>query len=92
MYFRFPRAQHHSKRRRRWVGVKGSTRNGRRDPKCPSAKRLRMVQENTGASSEGATCARMVADEQLDVRVHSLRYGGLLDDWYVECVLSLVFM
>ncbi|GFX82708.1 e3 ubiquitin-protein ligase RNF13 [Trichonephila clavipes] len=28
----FPRAWHHSKRRRRWVGVKGSTRNGRRDP------------------------------------------------------------
>ncbi|GFX15435.1 uncharacterized protein TNCV_3303641 [Trichonephila clavipes] len=36
----FPRAQHHSKRRRRWVGVKGSTRNGRHDPKCPSARRL----------------------------------------------------
>ncbi|GFX27746.1 uncharacterized protein TNCV_3662331 [Trichonephila clavipes] len=31
----FPRACHHSKRRCRWVGVKGSTRNGRRDPKCP---------------------------------------------------------
>ncbi|GFS75010.1 uncharacterized protein TNCV_1396681 [Trichonephila clavipes] len=24
----FPRARHHSKRRRRWLGVKGSTRNG----------------------------------------------------------------
>ncbi|GFT83292.1 hypothetical protein TNCV_3003701 [Trichonephila clavipes] len=38
----FPLARHHSKRRRRWVGVKGSTRNGRHDPKCPSARRLRM--------------------------------------------------
>ncbi|GFU57022.1 uncharacterized protein TNCV_1778931 [Trichonephila clavipes] len=28
----FPRAWHHSKRRRRWVVVKGSSRNGRRDP------------------------------------------------------------
>ncbi|GFY08208.1 hypothetical protein TNCV_1356201 [Trichonephila clavipes] len=26
-----------AKRRRRWVGVKGSTRNGRRDPKFPSS-------------------------------------------------------
>ncbi|GFW43033.1 uncharacterized protein TNCV_1474291 [Trichonephila clavipes] len=28
----FPRERHHSKRRRRWVGVKSSTSNGRRDP------------------------------------------------------------
>ncbi|GFW37750.1 uncharacterized protein TNCV_4629551 [Trichonephila clavipes] len=34
----FPRAWHHSKWRRRCVGVKGSTRNGRHDPKCPSAQ------------------------------------------------------
>ncbi|GFT75814.1 uncharacterized protein TNCV_851201 [Trichonephila clavipes] len=53
----FPRAHHHSKRRCRWVAVKGSTRNGRRDPKCPSARRLRMVREDTGAPNEGATCA-----------------------------------
>ncbi|GFW58279.1 uncharacterized protein TNCV_2634531 [Trichonephila clavipes] len=26
----FPRARHYSRWRRRWVGVKGSTRNGRR--------------------------------------------------------------
>ncbi|GFV25922.1 uncharacterized protein TNCV_2920331 [Trichonephila clavipes] len=51
------------KRRRRWVGVKGSTRNGRRDPKCPSARRLRMVREDTGAPSEGATGAWMAANE-----------------------------
>ncbi|GFX53358.1 uncharacterized protein TNCV_2945981 [Trichonephila clavipes] len=59
----FPRTQHHSKRRRGWVGVKGSTRNGRRDPKCPSARRLRMVRENTRAPSEDATSALMAADE-----------------------------
>ncbi|GFW37253.1 uncharacterized protein TNCV_5021511 [Trichonephila clavipes] len=59
----FPRARHHSKRRRRWVGVKGSTRNGRRDPKCPSVRRLRMFGEDTWAPSEGATCAWMMADE-----------------------------
>ncbi|GFW08566.1 uncharacterized protein TNCV_2775881 [Trichonephila clavipes] len=59
----FPHARHLFKRRRRWVGVKGSTRNGRRDPKCPSARRVRMVREDTGAPSEGATCAWMAADE-----------------------------
>ncbi|GFT70149.1 uncharacterized protein TNCV_3456151 [Trichonephila clavipes] len=59
----FSCARHHSKRRRRWVGVKDSTRNGRRDPKCPSARRLRMVRKDTGAPSEGATCAWMAADE-----------------------------
>ncbi|GFW51655.1 uncharacterized protein TNCV_4213311 [Trichonephila clavipes] len=59
----FPRAWHHSKRRRRWVGVKGSTRNGRSDPKFPSARCLRMVREDTGDTSEGATCTWMVTDE-----------------------------
>ncbi|GFU97630.1 uncharacterized protein TNCV_4455161 [Trichonephila clavipes] len=53
----FPRAWHHSKWRHRWVGVKGSTRNGCRNLKCPSARRLRRVREDTGATSEGATCA-----------------------------------
>ncbi|GFT78046.1 uncharacterized protein TNCV_2820551 [Trichonephila clavipes] len=59
----FPRMQHRSKRRRRWVSVKGSTRNGRRDPICPSVRRLRMVREDTGVPNEGATCAWMAADE-----------------------------
>ncbi|GFV84677.1 uncharacterized protein TNCV_4296591 [Trichonephila clavipes] len=59
----FPRARHHSQRRRRWVGIKGSTRNGRHDPKCPSARRFRMAREDTGAPSEGATCVWMAADE-----------------------------
>ncbi|GFV84618.1 uncharacterized protein TNCV_2482321 [Trichonephila clavipes] len=59
----FPRARHHSKRMRRWVGVKGSTHNGHLDPKCLSARRLHIVREETGAPSEGATCAWMAADE-----------------------------
>ncbi|GFW27180.1 uncharacterized protein TNCV_94061 [Trichonephila clavipes] len=55
------RAWHYSKRRRRWVGVKGNTRNGRH-PKCPSARHLRMAREDTGAPNEGATCSWMAAD------------------------------
>ncbi|GFX84969.1 uncharacterized protein TNCV_4997991 [Trichonephila clavipes] len=62
MDVQFLRAWYHSKRRRRWVGVKGSTRKGRRDPKCPSGRSLRMVREDKGAPSEGATCAWMAAD------------------------------
>ncbi|GFX90462.1 uncharacterized protein TNCV_2073401 [Trichonephila clavipes] len=59
----FPRVRHHYKQRHRWVGVKGSTRNGHRDPKCPSSRRLRMVREDTGVPSGGATCAWIAADE-----------------------------
>ncbi|GFX18368.1 uncharacterized protein TNCV_4306691 [Trichonephila clavipes] len=59
----FPHAWHHSKLRRRWLAVKGSKRNGRHDPKCPSGRHLRMDREDTGAPNEGATCAWMAADE-----------------------------
>ncbi|GFY28727.1 uncharacterized protein TNCV_3440941 [Trichonephila clavipes] len=63
----FPRARHYSKRTGGSVGqrqgVKVSTRNGRHDTKCLSAKRLRMVREDTGAPNEGATCAWMAAYE-----------------------------
>ncbi|GFW88750.1 uncharacterized protein TNCV_4972431 [Trichonephila clavipes] len=91
VYFQFPRVWHHSKRWRQWAGVKGgTTRNGHSDPKCPSARHLRMVLEDTVGPREGATCAWMVADEA--VGLHFLRCGGLLDDWSVECVLSLVFV
>ncbi|GFU19174.1 uncharacterized protein TNCV_4397611 [Trichonephila clavipes] len=61
----FPRVWHHSKRRRRWEGVKGKTRNGHRDPKGPSARRLRMVGEDTGPPSECSTCACIGVDEAL---------------------------
>ncbi|GFT44029.1 uncharacterized protein TNCV_3046891 [Trichonephila clavipes] len=57
--------------------VRGTTLNGGVDgwasraahvmgaviPECSSARRLRMVREDTGAPSEGATCAWMVADK-----------------------------
>ncbi|GFW66464.1 uncharacterized protein TNCV_3309831 [Trichonephila clavipes] len=59
----FPRARHQSKPRCRWVGVKDSTHNGRRDPKCPSARRLRMVQEDTGTPIENTACAWMAVNE-----------------------------
>ncbi|GFS79917.1 uncharacterized protein TNCV_750681 [Trichonephila clavipes] len=86
----FLRARHHSKWRRRSVGVKGSTRNGRRGPKCPSVRRLPMLREDTGTPSKGATCAWRAAGEA--VGVHFLRYGGVLEDWSVEGVLNLVFV
>ncbi|GFW94990.1 hypothetical protein TNCV_1464881 [Trichonephila clavipes] len=35
------------------------------DPKCPSARRLRMVRKDTEAPSEGATYAWMAADEEV---------------------------
>ncbi|GFV01642.1 uncharacterized protein TNCV_2962351 [Trichonephila clavipes] len=59
----FPRAWHHFKRRRRWVGVKGSTRNELCDPKCSSARYLHMVREDTGAPSKSSICVWMVADK-----------------------------
>ncbi|GFW06616.1 uncharacterized protein TNCV_2189491 [Trichonephila clavipes] len=72
-------------------GVKGSTRNGRLDPKCPSARRLRMVQD-TGAPNEGVTCAWMAADEAVGCTRVFLTKWRCLDDWSAEGVLSLVFV
>ncbi|GFV09777.1 uncharacterized protein TNCV_2598321 [Trichonephila clavipes] len=60
---KFPRAPHHSKWRHRWVGVKGSSRNGRHFPTCPSARHFRMVREDTGSPTEDTICAWMAADE-----------------------------
>ncbi|GFW93278.1 uncharacterized protein TNCV_2603961 [Trichonephila clavipes] len=68
----FPRVRHHSKRRRRWEDVKGSTRNGRRDPKCLSARRLRMVREDTGGLLKVLPVPGWRSMKQLAVRVHFL--------------------
>ncbi|GFX29851.1 hypothetical protein TNCV_4749801 [Trichonephila clavipes] len=88
-----PPARYYSKRRRRLVVVKSSTRNGPRDPKCPSARRFRMVREDTGAPNDGTTYAWMAADEPFGCTMkHLVRCGGLLDDWSVEGVLNLVFV
>ncbi|GFX41604.1 uncharacterized protein TNCV_3110001 [Trichonephila clavipes] len=46
-----------------WVGVKGSTCRGSRDPTGPSARCPYMVLEDTGSPSEGASCAWMAAEE-----------------------------
>ncbi|GFT82379.1 transposable element Tc3 transposase [Trichonephila clavipes] len=43
----------YSKRKRVWVGVKSSTRNGHRDPKFPLARRIRM---ELWFQQDGATC------------------------------------
>ncbi|GFX99888.1 uncharacterized protein TNCV_259251 [Trichonephila clavipes] len=88
----FPRARHHSKRRCRLVGVYGSTRNGHRDPKRPSARRLRMFREDTEVPNEGATCAWMAAEEAVGCTRAFLTMWGLLDDWSVEGILSQVFV
>ncbi|GFW81840.1 uncharacterized protein TNCV_2885141 [Trichonephila clavipes] len=61
----FSRARHHSKRRRRWFGVKSSTHNGHRDHKCPSTRLLRMDREDTGTPNESSTCAWMATDEAI---------------------------
>ncbi|GFT46347.1 uncharacterized protein TNCV_3127011 [Trichonephila clavipes] len=37
--------------------------NRSRDPKCPLARHLRMVREETGVPNEGDTCAWMAAYE-----------------------------
>ncbi|GFV88164.1 uncharacterized protein TNCV_3243131 [Trichonephila clavipes] len=79
----FRRAWYQSKRRRRCVGVKGSTRNGHRDSKCPLARRLRKVPEDTMAPSV-LHVPGWWQMKQLAVRVHFLRCGGLQDDWSVE--------
>ncbi|GFU43181.1 putative transposable element [Trichonephila clavipes] len=60
---KFHCACHQTKRRRQWVGMKGSTRNGCGDQKCSSARRLFRVREDTGVSNEGAICAYMAADK-----------------------------
>ncbi|GFV67253.1 uncharacterized protein TNCV_3670081 [Trichonephila clavipes] len=59
----FSHVWYHCKRRHRWVDIKVSTRNGRHDPKCPSARRFLMVQEDTGAPNEGAACVWIAANE-----------------------------
>ncbi|GFW11434.1 uncharacterized protein TNCV_3809531 [Trichonephila clavipes] len=87
----FLRAWHHSKRRHGWVGVKGSTRNGHLNPKCPSSRRLRMVRDDIGAPNEGATYTWLAADEAIGC-THAFLTMWLLDDWSVEGILSLFFV
>ncbi|GFU43208.1 uncharacterized protein TNCV_1566651 [Trichonephila clavipes] len=59
----FPCAWQHSKRKHQRMGVKGFTRNGRRDPKYPSARHLLIFREDTEDPNEGATCAWLAANK-----------------------------
>ncbi|GFU87120.1 uncharacterized protein TNCV_430241 [Trichonephila clavipes] len=86
----FPRARNHSKRRRRWVGVKGSTRN----------RRPNVLQPGTFVWFEKTQWSLMKVlpvpgwwpMKQLAVRVYFLRYGSLLNNWSSESALILVFV
>ncbi|GFV72185.1 hypothetical protein TNCV_3278401 [Trichonephila clavipes] len=84
-----PRARHHSKRRRQWMGVKGITRNECHNRKCSSARRLRMVQKAQGPLVKVLLVPGSRSMKQLAVRVHFLRCNGLLHEWFVK---SLIFM
>ncbi|GFY05031.1 uncharacterized protein TNCV_561631 [Trichonephila clavipes] len=57
----FPCLRYHW--RCQWVRVKATTRIECHDPKCPSARRLSMVREDTCAPREDATYAWMAAVE-----------------------------
>ncbi|GFW58992.1 hypothetical protein TNCV_2830981 [Trichonephila clavipes] len=73
-------------------GVKGSTRNGHCDCKCPSARHLCIVRDDTGPLVKELPFSGWWPMNLLAVRVHFLRCSGLLYDWSVKGVLSLVFV
>ncbi|GFU60933.1 hypothetical protein TNCV_3372521 [Trichonephila clavipes] len=64
-------------------GRQGSKPNGCRDPKCPSARRFRMVREDTVrmplVKVQPVPVWRTM--KQLAVGVNFLRYCDLLNDW-----------
>ncbi|GFU58493.1 hypothetical protein TNCV_697541 [Trichonephila clavipes] len=51
-------------------GCHWQRRNGNRNTRCPSARCLAMVQENTGGHSEGAACVWTAQIRQLALRMH----------------------
>ncbi|GFY13837.1 uncharacterized protein TNCV_986091 [Trichonephila clavipes] len=77
---KFPRAWYNSKRRRRWVGVKGNTRNGFHDPKCPVAFRLRMFKKSQEPLVKVLPVPGWRPMKQLALRVQFLQCGSLLED------------
>ncbi|GFV36709.1 e3 ubiquitin-protein ligase RNF13 [Trichonephila clavipes] len=83
----FLRAWHHFKRRRRWVGVKGSTRNWRHDPGA-----FVWFEKTQGPLMKVLPEPGWRPMKLLAVRLHILRCGGLLDVWSGEGVLSLIFV
>ncbi|GFX58598.1 e3 ubiquitin-protein ligase RNF13 [Trichonephila clavipes] len=84
----FPCVRHHSKLNHRRVDFKGSTRNWRRDPKCP----LSRFEKTQDPLVKVLHVPGWQVMKKLAVRMHFLRCGGHLDDWSVEGVMSLVFV
>ncbi|GFV65718.1 e3 ubiquitin-protein ligase RNF13 [Trichonephila clavipes] len=76
----FSRAGHHSKRRCRWVGVKSSTRNGPAIPNVIQLGAFVWFEKTQGPLVEVLHVPGWRPINQLAVRVHFLRCGGLLDD------------
>ncbi|GFX50176.1 uncharacterized protein TNCV_2781981 [Trichonephila clavipes] len=74
------------------MGVKDRTRNGRCDPKCLAASRLPTVREDTGAPVKVLPVPGWRPMKLLALRVHFVRCGGLFNNWFFDCVLSLVFV
>ncbi|GFT50590.1 hypothetical protein TNCV_551801 [Trichonephila clavipes] len=58
-------ARHHSKRRHQWMGVIGTTLNGCRDTRCPSARRLEMVREDTWVLNKRAAYVWTAVNEAI---------------------------
>ncbi|GFX42508.1 e3 ubiquitin-protein ligase RNF13 [Trichonephila clavipes] len=88
----YSRVRHHSKRMRRWGSVKGSTRNGTVIPNVLQPGTFVWFEKTHGPLVKVLPVPEWRSMKQLTVRVHLLRGGGLLDDWSVEGILSLVFM
>ncbi|GFS50300.1 e3 ubiquitin-protein ligase RNF13 [Trichonephila clavipes] len=76
----FPRAWHHSKRRRRWVGVKSSTRNGCAIPNVLQPGAFVWFEKTQGPLIKVLPVPGWPRMKQLPLRMHFLLCGSLLDD------------
>ncbi|GFX99981.1 e3 ubiquitin-protein ligase RNF13 [Trichonephila clavipes] len=83
----FPPARHHSKRRRRWVGVKGSTRNECHDLHVLQPGAFVWFERTWGPLVKRLPVPGGWPMKELAVHVHFLRCGDLLNDWSVEGVV-----
>ncbi|GFX00275.1 e3 ubiquitin-protein ligase RNF13 [Trichonephila clavipes] len=97
IWFRFaivqvPRACHHSKRKHRWVGVKGSTRNEATIPNVPQPGTFVWFEKIQGPLEKVLPVPGWRPMKQLVARVHFVICGGLLEDWSIEGFLCLVIV
>ncbi|GFU10750.1 e3 ubiquitin-protein ligase RNF13 [Trichonephila clavipes] len=88
----FPRTRHHSKRRHRWEGIKGSTRMDSAISNVLQPGAFVWFEKTQGPLVKVLPVPGRRLMKQLAVRVHFLRCDGLLDNWSVEGILSLVFL